>query len=623
MNNFVVNLLIFIMLVAISGCSTQPEKTLNQSSSAPNSTNTKAEKLAKEVKQNTKTQIQSSSAPNSTNAKALIAKQKAKPAEEVKHKASIASLDDALQELQGLDKQINDIKTKFIADLKSRILEIAENYSKNYMSNVVLEKDEFETEKEYQDRIATATLDIQKNSKKFQKAMDMIMHTYNVQIMPLLLQMKEVSKQEFLISGHDTLKIKLGKYNPNTESFTITIASINIKRPIHSIGRVEFAGDISRTAKKAGLKKGDIILVYNKIEVTPDINWSKVLQTVIADTTDIIIERDGKIQTIAIPKGVYPATVTDDYLINLDANQYVVNGYLHVPRNEARQFKQNYLNGFITAELKVSAKTPLLSLIRAAVVVNKSNRKQYDLFKSKYLHLGNRLTFDTGEQVIWLTKILKKLNYKGAVKFLSDFSYKGLEEWILPTANQLENLRNPLALWRYSFHKNYMYTSTLGEKTQHHIQYSLSKNNSRAYGDNRHEAVIGLIPWNFQKSDYDLYQKRFIKLTGSLIFDTTMKLIWITTPADKKMTFIEAQTYIKQLVYQGLKGWRLPTAAEFSSFYDHSIPGLASELSGLGSKYFYTNSLKKNGSSHIQSSPSRNNNRAYGDNQHEAVIGVM
>ena len=540
-----------------------------------------------------------------------------------KHKSSMASsLDEAIQEMRVLDKEINEIRSKFIDDLKKRILSIAKNRSDN-LSNIILKKDEFETESEYKARIANSTGSLgNTNQKEFKNAMNIIEVVYNEQVRSLLTQMHEISSVEYTVYGHDALQIKLGRYNADKKYFPITIASNNINRPIYPLGRVEFLYDISRSARKAGIREGDIALKYNNIEVNPDTNWSKLLQTVIVDTTFIEVDRNGKTMKIRVPKGqISERSITDDYLTDLKPNQYAVNGYLYVAKSKARQFKQNYLNGFITAELKVSAKTPYLCLIASAIVVDESNDNRYDLFKSEYLHFGNRLTLDTSNRVMWLTKVLKQLNHKGAVRFLSDFNYKGLVGWTLPSYNQLKSLDNPLAPWRYSFSRKYIYTSTLRGKSSNHIQYSPARNKIDS-GDGEHESVIGVISMDLHSDSYEMYKNRFVRLGVSLLFDTKKKLIWITNPSNKNMTFLEAQTHIKQLKHEGLKGWRLPTAKEFYSLYDHSIPGLDSHLSSLGNKYFYTNSLRGKSSNHIQYSPARNKIDS-GDGEHESVIGVM
>lgn len=505
----------------------------------------------------------------------LASLQKKVDEKRTKYKTSmILSLDGALKEMQSLDRQINDIKAKYIEELKKRIMAIAENYS-NSFTQINLEKDEFETEEEYQSRLAKQVKRKQSsNQEKFSQAMKTVENAYNEQIAPLVQQMREISKSKYKIYGHDALMIKLGKYNADKESFEITIASKNIKRPIYPQGRYLFVSNVSRQAKRAGIKKGDMLLKYNNIVLEPGLDWDRLKQSVITDTVDMEVQRDGRVLSFSLKKGrIGVDTYTDDYAKGLEPDQFIVNGELHVPRKDARKFKQNYLNGFITAELQVSTITPLISLVTGAAVVDESNDLQYDLFKSRFVNMGNRLTYDTDNNIIWLTKINQKLSLDGATNFVNRFEYHGLKGWELPTIRHMRSLKNTNVLWYF---KRHIYYQTISDNK--YPTYNPTKDSTCC---ERWGYVVAILPWIQFETDhfhniFDLYKKDYMKISKNLVFDNRNKLLWINDFAsNKQMTILEAKKYIKQLEYAELRGWRLPSLKEFKSLRDNTIPGLS------------------------------------------------
>ena len=542
-----------------------------------------------------------------------------------KYKSSmVLSLDDAIREMQTLDKEIKDIRSKFIDDLKKKILTIAKNHSENY-TNVVLEKDEFETEAEYQARLKKRMGGLQStNQTEFANAMMLIETAYKRQIEPLLQQMKEISANEYPVYGHDALKIKLGKYSADTQSFKITIASKNIKRPIYSQGRFLIISSIERQARNAGIRKGDILISYNNIMVKPGVNWDRLKQTVITDNVVMEVDRDGKLMKFNLKKGsIGINSYVDDYLKNLEANQFVVNGDLQVPRTEARKFKQNYLNGFITAELKVSTISPFMTLITKAEVVDESNDKRYDIFGSRFSSIGNGLIYDTKNKITWLTYYPKKLNFKGTSKYVKQFEYKGIKGWTIPSLGQMKSLKDTADYYDFNFSDKWFYTSTLSGRGNNHWQYQPRDNDRDNDYDTDKVRFAMVFPWGQNIREYDLFNNRFIKLNNSLLFDAESKLLWFTDSiSNKKFTYIEAEKFVKQFEYQNLKGWRLPTYNEFSILFDYSIPGI-NKIFRFSDKWFYTSTLSGRGNNHWQYQP-RDNDR---DNDYDTnkihVVGVM
>ena len=536
----------------------------------------------------------------------------------------VLSLDDAVREMQTLDKEIKDIRSKFIDDLKKRILTIAKNHSENY-TNVVLEKDEFETEAEYQTRLKKRMGGLQStNQAEFGNAMTLIETAYKKQTEPLLQQMKEISDNEYPVYGHDALKIKLGKYSADTQSFKITIASKNIKRPIYSQGRFKVISSVEGQARTVGIRKGDILISYNNIMVKPGVKWDQLKQTVITDNVVMEIDRDGKLMKFHLKKGrIGINSYVDDYLKNLGANQFVVNGDLQVPRTEARKFKQNYLNGFITAELKVSTISPFMTLITKAEVVDESNDKRYDIFGSRFSSMGNRLIYDTKNKITWLTYYPKKLNFKGTSKYVKQFDYKGIKGWTIPSLDQMKSLKNTADYYSFNFSDKGFFTSTLSGYKNDHWRYWPYNKKRYKYNDYDKMYVSMVIDYKKNKKAYSIFNDRYYKLDNSLVFDTNTKLIWFVRPISKqKYTYLESEKIIKEFEYQKLKGWRLPTSNEFSTLFDYSLPGI-NKIFNFSDKGFFTSTLSGYKNNHWRYWPYKKKRYKYNDYDKMYVTCVM
>jgi len=181
-----------------------------------------------------------------------------------KYKISmVSSLEEALNELKTLEKDINVIRDQYRNEFKNRIWSIIKEHSNNY-NNIKLKKDEFETNAEYQQRLSQSGYGkVQDNKKKFMAELESINNDYNRQIKPLIEQIINISQAEYTLYGHDSLKLSLGNYNAERESFSITIASANIKRSIYPYQYFQIISKTGRHSLKVGLQKGDMLLKYN------------------------------------------------------------------------------------------------------------------------------------------------------------------------------------------------------------------------------------------------------------------------------------------------------------------------------------------------------------------------
>jgi len=453
--------------------------------------------------------------------------------------------------------------------------------------------------------------------------MNTVRSEYEKHINPLLSQMEEISKAAYTVYGYDGLKLALGPYQAEHECFTVTIASSNIQRKIHPYQYFQIVTSTERQAKRVGIHKGDIIIRYNGHDVRPRTDWIRLKQTVIENETTMEIDRKGQAMTFKLAKGrIGSNTRADDYMPDLEPDQFMINGRLFVPRSEARLFKQNFLNGFITAEVKVTAKTPEMSLITSAQVIDESNEKRYDLLKSEYLCMGNRLVFDNKNQIYWIAKKLHKLTFSGAQKFLNEFEFNGVTGWSLPDMNNLKSIRNSLVTWKNGYYRAYLYTSTLKSNSRDHIQYRLNDGDIGCCRDKDYESVVGIAK-ELGRSKYDIFADRYIAMDNDLVFDTIGPLVWLFSATPKKCTYLEAQTYIKQLEAHNLKGWRLPSFYEFKALRDPAVPGVDQRYKDRLKRYFYTSSHKSDNKNHIQYRPSDGDTGCCGDHDTEAIIGVM
>ena len=336
------------------------------------------------------------------------------------------------------------------------------------------------------------------------------------------------------------------------------------------------------------------------------------------------VDRDGKPVKFNLKKGkIGINSYIDDYLKSLEANQFVVNGDLQVPRTEARKFKQNYLNGFITAELKVSTITPFMTLITKAVVADESNYKRYDLFGSRFLSMGNRLIYDTKNKITWLTDYPKKLNFKGTSKYVKQFDYKGIKGWTIPNLGQMKSLKDTADYNYFNFSDKGFFTNTLSGYKNNHWRYWPYKNSSYKDQDSDRMYVSMVIHCKKNEKSYSMFNDRYYKLDNSLVFDMNTKLIWFTHPISKqKYTYLESEKFVKEFEYQNLKGWRLPTYNEFSILFDYSLPGI-NKIFNFSDKGFFTSTLSGYKNNHWRYWPYKNSSYKDQDSDRMYVICVM
>ncbi|MBI4518618.1 MAG: caspase family protein [Deltaproteobacteria bacterium] len=533
----------------------------------------------------------------------LAAIQKQVEEKRKQYKASMVdSLADALRELQALDAEIQRIRSAMRQELSKRILSIAAARSRA-LSHVA-QKDEFETDAEFSARQAAAGAGRNGSIRtEFKGAGEALQNAYDEQIRPLLQQMDEISKKSFRISGHDALTITIGSYDADAQTFPVTITSKNFGRQAYPWSRFLFVAEDSRSTHAAGLRAGDMLVSYNSIPVRPDTDFERLWATVVTESTELVVERDGRPLVLKVPKGGLSLELrADDYGRDLPPDVLYVSADIPVPRADARRLKQDYLNGFFAAELDVAAVSPQMLLVRSAMLADEGCGSRYDLMKARFVSLGNRLTRDTNNKTIWLTSSLGKRSWVGAERLVSRLNYRGVCDWHLPSVNEMQSVpRTPVLLSMDSgicYHTN---TVANDQNERVHWKYCPRDNSTYFHRDADSYAVQAVLSGEPKRCHYPLLEGRFLPISGDLVFDTERFLIWTTRPVSPDShTSMQAETLVKELTYHDLRGWRLPSLDDLKSLYDEALPGISSTFGELGNECFHTTTLDQFGKHRTQ-----------------------
>ncbi|KOR30251.1 hypothetical protein TI04_06645 [Achromatium sp. WMS2] len=161
------------------------------------------------------------------------------------------------------------------------------------------------------------------------------------------------------------------------------------------------------------------------------------------------------------PEGAhFPVTVKTRGLPESLAVQ--TKSYIKVPREGARLFKQNYVNGFITAELVAQPVTEQAIVPVTAVVIDDTNDMRYDLFEFSHVKLDDKMVFDAKNNIVWWIEI--KEHHRGnpyPPHFCQNLDYKGIRGWRLPNNIERSNVPSPIS------HEKIYYTEKDRSGRQH------------------------------------------------------------------------------------------------------------------------------------------------------------
>lgn len=130
-----------------------------------------------------------------------------------------------------------------------------------------------------------------------------------------------------------------------------------------------------------------------------------------------------------------------------DKKKYILlaaNADIPIPRDEAREFKQHFQNDMLRPEIKGNFYTPEVFMIAQAYVIDDATTRQYDLFASRLVDLGNGTIFDTSTKLIWSKKGSNEGTYWSEaiswINRLNGEAYLGFRDWRMPTLPELRSL---------------------------------------------------------------------------------------------------------------------------------------------------------------------------------------
>lgn len=271
--------------------------------------------------------------------------------------------------------------------------------------------------------------------------------------------------------------------------------------------------------------------------------------------------------------GYFPIKITSKTNQNFECS-----GNLSVPRTEARQFKQNFTNKFVTAEVKVRAMSSQFCFVTSAFITDESTNKRYNL--SDYISINYGFCFDTKKSILWFnTK--KKFNYVDAQAYANNFVYQGLQEWFLPSCDELND-----DILKACDYLDCCQTRDWDQKNDLY-NYVYQRNQGRVYTawHNSYWVILGYKGERTWKM-YEFLSNPFLALPNNLVFDTNNYILWYTTE-NEVVSYWTVSEYIKTFQYQNIKGWRLPTLGELKSTWDKRNQQTYSCFNFGGRSYFY------------------------------------
>lgn len=397
------------------------------------------------------------------------------------YKSSMApSLEAAVAELQSLDQDIREILDQYRVELRKRI-ETAAKARTEQLSTTSLVKDEFETQAEFEARLAKSKSGASAGTR-FAAIQSTLNTVYREQIQPLREQMIRIANQEFTLYGHDALRLQLGRYDAENERFRITIASSTLKGTLHTQHRMVKLDDVGKydDAYKAGMRNGDILLSYNGQPIAPWTDWKRIQQTVVTDTTTVEYERSGEAHSTTIRKDgdLDDHFTSSDIYARLKPHEFVAVGHVYVPRTKARKFKQNYLNDFVSAEVRVRALSPEFTMIVAADIVDETSDERFDMYRSSWIAVGAYLLYQPERKLLWWDHGSDfSRSWIGHSEYARLLRQRKLAGWSLPHVADLQSARRSggLSYFRKPYNGRTVATADVDSKSsQKHITFDTS-----------------------------------------------------------------------------------------------------------------------------------------------------
>ncbi|MBI5787966.1 MAG: DUF1566 domain-containing protein [Candidatus Schekmanbacteria bacterium] len=153
-------------------------------------------------------------------------------------------------------------------------------------------------------------------------------------------------------------------------------------------------------------------------------------------------------ENLILELGGYDAT-SNTYPVTIKAKQplkgilVAANANIPLPREDARVFKQHFENNMLRPEMSGNFESTEFFRIAKAYVVDDATNKQYDLFTSKFVDLGNGIVYDTVTKLLWLKNANhfgKRMYFNYAQKACENLTVAGISGWRLPKSKELTRM---------------------------------------------------------------------------------------------------------------------------------------------------------------------------------------
>lgn len=124
----------------------------------------------------------------------------------------------------------------------------------------------------------------------------------------------------------------------------------------------------------------------------------------------------------------------------MDGLVVFVSAQIPIPREEAQVFHQHAEHDILRPELVGNFQTTQFFHVTAAYVIDDATNKQYDLFSSKLVDLGNGIVYDSKTRLLWPKNadlFKREMTWADAEKACASLEIAGLSGWRLPTDREL------------------------------------------------------------------------------------------------------------------------------------------------------------------------------------------
>ncbi len=308
----------------------------------------------------------------------------------------------------------------------------------------------------------------------------------------------------------------------------------------------------------------------------------------------------------------YPVTISPKQTIN--GKIVTINANIPIPRQEARLFKQYFENNMLRPEIKCNFQSLDFFRVNQAHIIDDATNKQYNIFTSEFVDLGNGIVIDTKSNLLW-SKNAQIAGFKSSKSgfsnetfdgdlnmSLSKIEISGLKGWQVPNHNEIKNMfslknrkhpfiniggveisRSGCSDFGFLAKKD-SYRS--GGTIDGYVVYSINTGQSNRLCGHRSQGPV-IWPVHRESSiiqeniidegtlkQYNLYESEFFDLGDGTVLDIRTTLIWSknaqiikfeSTKKRYKDTFYEdLENQTSRIDISGLKGWRVPIYFELN-----------------------------------------------------------